>query len=63
MASGSNEVEEGMNSVVPETRVSFDSRFFGKNVIILPFEIANNLAKGSFVIDLVSEARGVDNGE
>jgi hypothetical protein len=42
MASWRDEVEESVHSVVPEARVTFDSGFFGKNIIILAFEIANN---------------------
>lgn len=63
MSGGSDEVKEGVDSVISETGVTLDSRLFGQNVIILSFEVANDLAEGGFVVDLVSEAGGVDNGE
>ena len=43
MAGWRNEVEESMNSVVTEARVSLDARFFGENVIVLALQIADNL--------------------
>ena len=43
MAGGSDEVKHGMDTVVPETRVTLDARLLGKNIIVLPLEVANNL--------------------
>ncbi len=63
MAGGSDEVEERMHSIVPETRISLDPGLFRKNVVVLTFEISNNLAKGSLIVDLISEARRVDDSE
>jgi hypothetical protein len=63
MAGRSDKVEQRMHTVVPETRVSLDSRLLGKNVVVLAFEVAYNLAEGSFIVDLISKARGINNGE
>lgn len=38
-----DEVEHSMNSVVPETRVSLDTRLLGKNIVILSLKISDNL--------------------
>ena len=43
MASGRDEVEESMNPVVAETRVTLDTGLLRKNVIVLALEMANNL--------------------
>ena len=48
MTSGSNEVEHGMNSVVPETRVTLDTRLLGKDVIVLTLEVSDNLGKATY---------------
>ena len=37
-----DEVEQGMDTVVAETRVTLDTRLLSENVIVLAFEIANN---------------------
>ena len=43
MTSGRDEVEEGMHPVVPETRVTLDTRLFRENIVVLAFKVANNL--------------------
>ena len=43
MASGRDEVEESMNPVVAETRVTLDTRLFRENIVVLAFKVANNL--------------------
>ena len=43
MTSGRDEVEEGMHPVVPETRVTLDTRLFREDVVVLAFKVANNL--------------------
>jgi len=63
MASRSDKVEQRVHTVIPETRVSLDSRLLGKNVVVLALEVADDLAKRSFVVDLISKARGINNGE
>lgn len=42
MASGCDEVEHGVDTVVPEARVTLDTRLLCENVVILPLEEANN---------------------
>jgi hypothetical protein len=37
-----NKIEEGMDSVVPETGVTFNARLFGKDVVVLTFKVVNN---------------------
>lgn len=43
MSSGRDEVEQCMNSVVPETRISLDSGLLCKNVIVLTLEVTDDL--------------------
>lgn len=38
-----DEVEHGMDTVVPEARVTLDTRLLCQNVVILPLEEADNL--------------------
>jgi len=45
MASWSDEVKQGVNTVVTESRITLDTGFFCKNVVVLPFEVADNLSK------------------
>ncbi len=63
VASWCNEVEKGMYAIVAEARIALDPGFFGKNGIVLSFEIAHDLTKGRFVVDLITEAGCVDDGE
>jgi hypothetical protein len=63
MASWGNEVEKSVNTVVPESGVTLDSRLFGENIIILAFEVSNNLWEAGLIIDLISESGCVDDGE
>ena len=42
VAGGSNEVEHGMYTVVPESRVTLDSRLLSQNIVVLSLEVANN---------------------
>lgn len=63
MAGRGDEVEHGVDTIVPEAGVTLDARLLRKNVIVLPFEIANNLGEAGFIVDLVTEAGGVDNGK
>jgi hypothetical protein len=43
MTSGGNEVQKGMNSIIPETRVTLDTRLFRQDIIILAFKMTNDL--------------------
>ena len=37
-----------MNTVVAESGVTFDARFFSQNVIVLSFEVADNLTEAEW---------------
>lgn len=52
-----------MNTVVPETRVTLDTRLFCENVIVLALKITNNLLESKLVVDVVTKSRRVDDGE
>lgn len=47
MTGGSDEVEHGMDSVVPEARVTLDARLLGQDVIVLPLQVSDNLRKAA----------------
>jgi hypothetical protein len=47
MACRSNEVEHGMDTIVPETRITLDSRLFGQDIVILSLQISDNLRKAA----------------
>ena len=63
MAGRGDEVKHGVDTVVPEAGVTLNARLLRENVIVLPFEVANNLGEAGLVIDLVTEAGGIDNGK
>lgn len=42
MAGGCDKVEHGVDTVVPEARVTLDTRLLCQNVVILPLEEAND---------------------
>ena len=58
-----DEVEERMNTVVSKPRIPFDSGLFRKNVVVLSFQVAHDLAKSRLVVNLTTETGGVDNGQ
>lgn len=43
VAGGSDKVDQSMNAVVSEAGVSLDARLFGKNVVVLALEVADNV--------------------
>jgi hypothetical protein len=43
MASGGDEVEHGVHTIVSKAGVSLDTRFLSKDVIVLPFQVPNDL--------------------
>lgn len=81
MASRRDEVEHGVDTVVPETGVALDTGLLGENIIVLSLKVTDNLGEAarpmsvyvvesgvqrelpSFVVDLVSESRGIDDGQ
>jgi hypothetical protein len=49
MAGRCDEVEQHVNTVVSEARITLDTRFLSKNVVVLTLEIANNLREAVLV--------------
>lgn len=49
MSSWRDEVEECMNTVVPETWVTLDAGLFGQDIVILTLEVAYNFLKAVHV--------------
>jgi hypothetical protein len=45
VACGCDKVEENVDTVVPEAWVTLDSRFFGKNIVILAFEVSDDFTE------------------
>lgn len=63
VSSGGDKVEEGVNTVVTEAGVTLDTRLLCEDVIVLAFKVANDLLERELVVDVVTESRGIDNGE
>jgi hypothetical protein len=42
MAGRRDKVKEGMDSVIPEARVTLDTGLFSENIVVLPLKVANN---------------------
>ena len=42
VTSGRDKIEEGMDTVVPEARVTLDTRLLGENVVVLAFQVTND---------------------
>jgi hypothetical protein len=63
MASRSDKVEKGVDSVIPESWVSFDSRLFGENIVILSFQITSNFGKTCLIINLITESRCINHSQ
>lgn len=60
MAGRSDEVQQHMDAVVAESGVTLDSGLLGDNVVVLSFDVANQLCKAGLVVDIVTEARRVN---
>lgn len=83
MTGRSDEVEHGVDSVVPEAGVTLDTGLLGQDVVVLSLEVSDDFGKAieiesapkyrmiligrggapSLVVDLVTETRGINNGE
>lgn len=48
MSSGRDEVEQGVNTVVPEPRVTLDARLLRENIVVLTFEVTNYFLKAVY---------------
>jgi hypothetical protein len=42
VAGRGDKVKHGVDTVVPEARVTLDTRLFGQNIIVLSLEVAND---------------------
>ena len=58
-----NEVEQAVNTVVSESGVTLDSGLLGNNVVVLSLNVFNNLAEAGLVVNLITEAGCVDDGQ
>lgn len=63
VAGRGDEVKENVDTVVAESWVTLDAGLLGENVIVLSLKVSLNLGEASLVVDLVSEAWGVDDGQ
>ena len=63
LTSGLHEVQKHVDSIVPEARVTLDPALLCQDVIILTLEVARDLAEGGFVVDAITKAWGVNNGQ
>ena len=53
MSCGGDEVQKGMDSVIPETWVTLDTRLFRQDVVILAFKMANDLLEAEVAPSLI----------
>jgi hypothetical protein len=60
MTSRSNKVEKGVNSIIPESWVSFNPGFFSEDIIVLSFQITSDFGKTSLIVNLITESRCID---
>ena len=63
VAGWGDEVKQNVDTVVAESWVTLDAGLLSENVIVLSLKVSLNLGEASFVVDLVSEAWGVDDGQ
>ncbi len=47
MTSGGDKVQQSVNSVIPETRVTLNARLLSKDVVILAFEVTNDFLEAA----------------
>ena len=47
MSSRGDEVEQSVHTVIAEARVTLDTGFFGKNVVVLAFEVTDDFLKAA----------------
>ena len=47
MSSWGDEVEQSVHTVIAEARVTLDTGFFGKNVVVLAFEVTDDFLKAA----------------
>ena len=52
-----------MHTIISEPGVSLDARLLSQNVIVLSLEMSDDLRKARVVVNLVTKARSVHNGQ
>lgn len=63
VAGWGDEVKKNVNTIVAESWVTLDAGLLSENVIVLSLKVSLNLGEASLVVDLVSKAWGVDDGQ
>jgi hypothetical protein len=63
MTGGGDKVEESVDSIVSETRVSFDPGFLCEDIIVLSFQVSCDLGKTSLIINLITEPRCINDSQ
>lgn len=63
MAGRSDKVEQGVDSVVPESRVSLDPGLFGEDIVVLSFQVSGDLGKTGLIVDLIAKSRRVNHSQ
>jgi hypothetical protein len=59
VSGGGDKVEQGVDAVVAEARVTLDARLFGEDVVVLALEVPDDLLERKLVVDVVPEPRRV----
>ena len=54
MTSRGDKVEQSMNTVVPESWIALDPRFFSEDVIVLALKISDNLGETVHISSLIA---------
>lgn len=57
MAGRGDEIEHGMNPVVPEAGVTLDTRLLRQNIIILSLEIPHDLREATVIVVSLAETK------
>ena len=52
-----------MHTIISEPGITLDARLLSQNIIVLSFEMSHDLRKARVVVNLVTKARRVDNGQ
>jgi len=60
VASWRDEIKQSVNTVVAESGVTFDAGLFSQNIVVLPFEVANNLTEAEWVKCQSLESRVIE---
>ena len=63
MACRSNEVEKSVHTIISEPGITLNARLLSQNIIVLSFEMSHDLRKARVVVNLVTKARRVHNGQ